>query len=158
LSRNFEENATESVEGLSHLMQRNNRAQEIDMFSLPLALFLSVAAVAVFSFIGVAAWSDSRRKEREAYYRSETLKKLAEAQGTGASSAVELVKEEERIALRRRLEGQKLGGLITVAVGIGLMVFLKAVDHENPAFLVGLIPLLVGAALLAYSYVLGPKK
>ena len=95
------------------------------MFSLPLALFLSVGAVAVFSFVGVAAWSDSRRKEREAYYKSETLKKLAEAQGTGASSAVELVKEEERIALRRRLEGQKLGGLITVAVGVGLMVFLK---------------------------------
>ena len=128
------------------------------MFSLPLALFLSVAAVAVFSFIGVAAWSDSRRKEREAYYRSETLKKLAEAQGTGASSAVELVKEEERIALRRRLEGQKLGGLITVAVGVGLMVFLKAVDHNEPAYLVGVIPLLVGVALLAYSYVLGPKQ
>lgn len=128
------------------------------MFSLPLALFLSVVMVAVFTFIGVAAWSDSRRKEREAYYRSETLKKLAEAQGTGASSAVELVKEEDRIALRRRLEGQKLGGLITVAVGIGLMVFLKAASHDHPAFLVGVIPLLVGAALLAYSYVLGPKK
>jgi hypothetical protein len=139
-------------------MQRNYRAQEIDMFSLPLALFLSVGAVAVFSFIAVAAWSDSRRKEREAYYKSETLKKLAEAQGTGASSAVELVKEEERIALRRRLEGQKLGGLITVAVGVGLMVFLKAVDHNEPAYLVGVIPLLVGVALLAYSYVLGPKQ
>lgn len=128
------------------------------MFPLSLALFLSVVMVAVFTFIGVAAWSDSRRKEREAYYRSETLKKLAEAQGTGASSAVEFVKEEERIALRRRLEGQKLGGLITVAVGIGLMVFLKAASHDHPAFLVGVIPLLVGAALLAYSYMLGPKK
>jgi peptidoglycan/LPS O-acetylase OafA/YrhL len=139
-------------------MQRNNRAQEIDMFPLSLALFLSVVMVATFSFVAVAVWSDSRRKEREAYYKSETLKKLAEAQGTGANSAVELVKEEERIALRRRLEGQKLGGLITIAVGIGLMVFLKAVDHDHPTYLVGLIPLLVGAALLAYSYVLGPEK
>lgn len=128
------------------------------MFSLPLALFLCVVMVSVFSFIGVAAWSDSRRKEREAYYKSETLKKLAEAQGTGASSAVELLKEEERIAFRRRLEGQRLGGLITVAVGIGLMVFLKAVDQNHPTFLVGVIPLLVGAALLAYSYMLGSKN
>ena len=126
------------------------------MFPLPLALFLCVAMVAVFSFIGVTVWSENRRKEREAYYKSETLKKLAEAQGTGASSAVELVKEQERIALRRRLEGQKLGGLITAAVGVGLMVFLKAVDREHPTFLVGLIPLLVGVALLAYSYMLGP--
>jgi len=139
-------------------MQRNNRAQEIDMFPLSLALFLSVVMVATFSFIAVAVWSEARRKEREAYYKSETLKKLAEAQGTGANSAVELVKEEERVALRRRLEGQKLGGLITVAVGIGLMVFLKAVDHDHATYLVGLIPLLVGAALLAYSYVLAPKN
>lgn len=128
------------------------------MFSLPLALFLSVTLVAVFSFLGVLAWSENRRKEREAYYKSETLKKLAEAQGPGASSAVELVKEEERIALRRRLEGLKLGGLITVAVGIGLMVFLKAVDHDHSTFLVGVIPLLVGVALFAYSYALGPRK
>lgn len=131
------------------------------MFPLSLALFLSVVMVAVFTFIGVAAWSDSRRKEREAYYRSETLKKLAEAQGTGAtgaSSAVEFLKEEQRIALRRRLEGQKLGGLITIAVGIGLMIFLKAASHDHPAYLVGVIPLLVGASLLAYSYMLGPKE
>lgn len=128
------------------------------MFSLPLALFLSVVMIATFSFIAVAVWTEARRKEREAYYKSETLKKLAEAQGTGASSAVELMKEEERIALRRRLEGQRLGGLITIAVGIGLMVFLKAVDFNHPTFLVGVIPLLVGAALLAYSYMLGPQK
>ncbi len=128
------------------------------MFSLPFAMFLSVAAVAVFSFVGVAAWSDNRRKEREAYYRGETLKKIVEAQGTGAGSAVELLKEEERIAARRRLEGQKLGGLITFAVGIGLMIFLRAVDHNEPAYLVGIIPLLVGGALIAYSYVLAPKN
>ena len=79
-------------------VQRNNRAEEIDMFSLPLALFLSVGAVAVFSFVAVAVWSDNRRKEREAYYRSEALKKMIEAQGTGASSAVELLRQEERIA------------------------------------------------------------
>jgi Domain of unknown function (DUF6249) len=139
-------------------MQRNNRAEEIDMFSLPLALFLSVGAVALFSFVAVAAWSDNRRKEREAYYRGETLKKMVEAQGTGASAAVELLKEQERITARRRLEGQKLGGLITFAVGIGLMIFLKAVDHDQPAYLVGVIPLLVGGALLAYSSVLAPKN
>jgi hypothetical protein len=138
-------------------MQRSNRAEEIHMFTLPMALFLSVGAIALFSFIAVAAYSDNRRKEREAYYKSETLKKMVESQGTGSTSAVELMREQERIAARRRLEGQKLGGIITLAVGVGLMIFLKAVDHDEPAFLVGVIPLLVGAALLAYSYVLAPK-
>jgi hypothetical protein len=36
---------------------------------------------------------------------------------------IEFLREEEKNATRRRQEGQKLGGLITVAVGIGMMVF-----------------------------------
>jgi hypothetical protein len=39
------------------------------------------------------------------------------------------------------------------------MVFLKALMRDEPAiYLVGLIPLLIGAALLVYSYVLAPKE
>ena len=61
--------------------------------------------------------------------------------------------------MRHRRGGQRLGGLITLAVGIGLMVFLKAVATDEPGvYLVGLIPLLIGVALLAYSYVLAPKE
>ncbi len=52
-----------------------------------------------------------------------------------------------------------MGGLITVAVGIGLMV-INAVDRSDPspAYLLGLIPLLIGVALLAHTYVLAPKQ
>lgn len=126
----------------------------------PMFLFLSIGSIALFSFVAVASWSDARRREREAYYRSETLKKIAETQGsgTGAGSALEFLREEERIAARRRLEGQRLGGLITAVVGIGLVVFLRAIGHREPVYLVGLIPLLVGMALLAYSYLLAPKE
>jgi uncharacterized membrane protein (GlpM family) len=51
-------------------------------------------------------------------------------------------------------------GVITVAVGVGMMVFIKAVDRGNtePTYLVGLIPLLIGIALLAYTYVLARKQ
>ena len=48
---------------------------------LPIFLFLSVASVALFSFVAVAVWSSERRREREAYYRSEILKKIADTQG-----------------------------------------------------------------------------
>lgn len=127
---------------------------------LPIFLFLSVASVALFSFVAVAVWSSERRREREAYYRSETIRKIAETQGAGGSSAIEFLREEEKNAARRRQEGQKLGGLITVAVGIGMMVFIAAVDRNDPepAYLVGLIPLLIGVALLSYSYLLAPKQ
>ncbi len=115
-------------------------------------------SIALFSFLAVASWSDNRRKEREAYYRSETLRKIAEMQGTGAGTALEVLREEDRIGRRRRQEGQRLGGLITTAVGIGMMVFIRAIETKESAYLVGLIPLLVGLALLTYSYLLAPKE
>jgi hypothetical protein len=127
---------------------------------VPKLLFLSIVSVAMFSFVGVAVWSRERRREREAYYRSETLRKIAETQGAGGNSAIEFLREDEKYAARRRGEGQKLGGLITLAVGISMMVFIKAVDRgdPDPAYLVGLIPLLIGVALLAYTYLLAPKE
>ena len=123
------------------------------------AMFVPIiGSIALFSFLGVASWSDARRKEREAYYRTEALKKIAESSSEGAKSAVEYLQEQERNARRRRLEGMKLGGLITAAVGIGMMVFLHGVEREEPAYLVGLIPLLIGVALLAYAFLLAPKE
>jgi hypothetical protein len=128
--------------------------------TLPIFLFLSVASVALFSFVSVAVWSSARRREREAYYRSETIKKIADTQGAGSSSAIEFLREEEKNAARRRQEGQKLGGMITVAVGIGMILFINAVDRRDPdpAYLVGLIPLRIGVTLLAYTYLFAPKQ
>jgi len=116
-----------------------------------------VGSIALFSFLGVASWSEARRKEREAYYTAETLKKISESSGDGAKSAVEYLQEQNRNARQRRLEGIKLGGLITAAVGIGLMFFLRGVEHEEPVYLVGLIPLLIGVALLVYAFTLAPR-
>jgi len=120
--------------------------------------FLSVGAVSLFSFVAVASWSDARRREREAYYRSETLKKIAETQGDGGKAALDFLREEEKNAMRRRREGTRLGGLITVAVGIGFMVFLRGIERSQPAYLLGFIPLFIGVALLAYSFFLAPKE
>jgi hypothetical protein len=124
-----------------------------------LFLFLTFASIALFSFIAVATWAGERRREREAYYRSETLKKIAETQGGGGGSAIEYLREEEKIAARHKREGQKLGGMITMAVGVGMMVFLHSIPDPDArfAYLAGLIPLLIGAVLLVYSYVLAPQ-
>lgn len=129
-----------------------------DLVGVAAMLVPVVGSIALFSFLGVAAWSDARRKEREAYYQGETLKKIAESSGEGAKAAMEMLHERERNELRRRREGLRLGGLVTAAVGIGVMVLLKAIVHDEPGvYLVGLIPLLVGVALLTYTYVMAPK-
>ena len=123
-----------------------------------LFLFLAVASVALFSFLAVSVWADARRKEREAYYQTETAKKLAESPGAGANAAVELLREQERIALRHKRDGIKLGGLITAAVGVGVMVMLRGLEHNEPAYLAGVVPLLIGVAMLTYGYFLAPKE
>ncbi len=125
---------------------------------MPLALFLSVGAVALFSFIAVATWSDNRRREREAYYKSEMLKKLAELQGDNAAAAVAILREQERNDVGRRREGIKVGGLVSAAVGAGLLVALPFLSLDRGAYLAGVIPLSVGIALLAYIYFTAPEK
>ncbi len=122
-------------------------------------VWLIFSAVGLFSFLSVKTYVDGRRKERESYYKSEIMRRIAETQGAGAPAAIELLREEESIQTRKRLEGLKLGGLVTAAVGIGLMIFLFFADDSHPhvAFLCGLIPLLVGAALLAYVYTMAGR-
>jgi uncharacterized membrane protein (GlpM family) len=67
------------------------------------------------------------------------------------------MREQEKNSVKRRLEGMKLGGLITAAVGVGVMVLLRGLDHDEPVYLAGLIPLLIGLALLLYVLLLAPK-
>jgi hypothetical protein len=119
-----------------------------------------VGSIALFSFLAVASWSEARRKEREAYYMGETLKKIAESSGEGAKSALDLLREQEKNSSSRRHEGMKLAGLITTAVGIGVMVLLYGLvpREEGPVYLSGVIPLLIGVALLLYVFMLAPKS
>ena len=116
-----------------------------------------VGSIALFSFLGVATWADARRKERETFYKSETLKKIAESSGEGARAAIELIREQEKNAANRRFEGMKLGGLITAVVGIGVMVLLHGLVQSQPVYLAGLIPFLVGVVLMLYGFFLAPK-
>ena len=117
-----------------------------------------VGSIALFSFLSVAVWSDARRKEREEYYRNETLKKIAESSGEGARAAIELLREQNNVVTKRRMEGMKLGGLITAVVGIGVMVLLHGLVRDEPVYLSGLIPLLIGLALLVYTFLLAPRE
>jgi len=118
-------------------------------------LFLSFVVVSVFSFVSVAVWAGTRHQERKDFYRSETLKKLAES---GSAAVVDYLREEERLADRRRLEerermreGTRLGGLILVAVGGALAIALQQIVREQSVYLIGLIPLGIGVVLLMTS-------
>jgi hypothetical protein len=123
--------------------------------SFGLWMFLSIGAVALFVvFIPVVTWIDSRRKEREAFYKADMMRRLSEASGEGAKAALELLYAEERMKAIRQREGLKIGGLVNLAVGIGLIFMLRSLIPNHGPYLVGLIPGLIGVALIVYAYVL----
>lgn len=126
-------------------------------------MFLSVGAVALFGFLAVAAWSAARQQERESYYRNDMLKKLAESDTQSAAATLAYLQEKERVAEAKseakKREGYLLGGLINLGIGIGLIAFLTAIVNDNRAVgLVGLIPALIGVALLIAAFLLTPRQ
>jgi hypothetical protein len=111
-----------------------------------------------FSFLGVSVWAKERRKEREAYYRSEVLKKIADSTSEGAAYALEYLREKEQSGGRRVRAALRLAGVVLLFAGMALYVFLRRMLPFEPVYLVGLFPVSVGAALLVYSLFLAPRQ
>jgi hypothetical protein len=125
--------------------------------ALGLWIFLSIGAVSLFVvFIPAVTWMDNRRKEREAFYKAETFRRVAEASGEGAKAALEMLREEDRLRRVKVREGMKIGGLTNLAVGIALLIFLRALISNQPVYLCGLIPGFIGIAMLVYTFFLAP--
>jgi hypothetical protein len=133
------------------------KTTEGKMEHLP-AVFGTLIPIAGIAWLAVVVWLGTRQKEKEDFHRSEVLKKIAETPGDAAQKVLEMMRQQEDEAKVRRREGIKLGGLITLAVGIGLMIFLFMIERKQPVWTVGLIPLLVGAALFGYAAFMSPKQ
>jgi hypothetical protein len=117
--------------------------------------FLSIGAIALFAvFIPLVTFIDSRRKEREAYYKADIMRRVTESSGEGSKAVLELLREEARQEQIKKIEGLKIGGIITLATGVALIIFLRSLTGGGAAspYLCGLIPGLIGAAMLVYAY------
>ncbi len=118
-----------------------------------LYFFLSVSTVAFFAFVGTASWNGARTQERLAMYRAELLKKLAEQPGEGALHVLALLRQEQRVKEDEKRRGLLLGGLITGATGLGLVLMLAGVGGNDGfhAWTIGAFVVLIGAALVLFS-------
>lgn len=120
-------------------------------------LFLSIGAVSLFVvFIPLITWMDTRRKEREAFYKAESFRRVAESTSDGAKAALEMMREEARQTRIKTLESMKMGGVINIGVGAGLTIFLRFLigGGQGSPWLVGLIPGLIGVGMLVYVFFL----
>lgn len=137
--------------------------------AISMFLFLSVLMVSVFSFVSIAVWTEMRRKEREAYYKAESVRRVAESSGEGAKYVIEMMREEERILQARekaregkKREGMIIGGMVNVGIGLALMIFLyflqlDRVGGPTHTYLCGLIMVFIGLPLLLYGLFMMPK-
>jgi len=137
---------------MAHLM--------LEIFDNPMNgmwMFLSIGAVALFAvFIPTVTWIDKQHKERAAFYKSETIRRITEASGEGAKAAMDMMREENRLEQLKKREGMKIGGLVCIGVGVASVIFMRAMMSSEPdaPYLVGLVPAFVGVALLVYVYAL----
>ncbi len=130
----------------------------IDYPGVAVFVFLAIGAIALFTFLSVATWAGTRQAEREAYYKADMMKKIAEL-GGDRNPALEYLREQERIKAAKQLGGIKLGGLINIAVGIALIPCLSWIVPQRFAVgAVGLIPLFIGVAMLVYAFWFAPKS
>src|ERR1700759_2728794 len=84
-------------------------------------IITSVIMIAVFTFVSVQVWAEQRRREREAFYRSEVLKKLADSTGDQVQQVREILREQDRNEERKNREGGRLAGVILTGSGLGLI-------------------------------------
>jgi hypothetical protein len=105
----------------------------------------------VFAFLSIVVWVSAPSKERQARDRFALLKTLAEQPGENAARVLDLLQKEDksRAAKRERDERRSWidSGVILIAIGLGLTGMLMALGGRYD-WSVGLIPLLLGIALL----------
>ncbi len=123
---------------------------------------IPVVAIAGGCMVGaVSVWSENRRKEREEFHRNETYQKMLDGSAESAETVRQMIREEESRRERQRIDNQalglKMGGWITTVAGLGLGVFLYFIVPDEPVWLVGLIPLLVGVVLAFYGSSVGSR-
>ncbi len=114
-----------------------------------------VAATDVITMSDSPSQAFRRKKESSMHVaaQADTMRRLTEGSGEGAKAAIQLMREEERLKRIKTLEGLKIGGIINVAVGVALLIFLRVLlgGGAGSPFLCGLIPGFIGIAMLAYA-------
>lgn len=111
--------------------------------------------VASFVFVGVVIWMKQRRSEREAFYRHELVKKMAE-RGESEDQLLGFIREEARIRQANRRQGLIVAGLVTLAIGVSFMVAFS-IFLDDEVWAIGAIPAAIGLALLICGFLFAPK-
>ena len=118
-------------------------------------LFLAAVTVASLAFVSVVVWAENRLKERQAFYRFEFRKRLAEAGKMDAASVASLMKYEHEIRLSQGRHKLLVTAFVFLGIGVGACVGLQFLGGS--IWTLGFIPVSIGLCLLIYGLVFAAK-
>ena len=114
-----------------------------------------VGSVALFTFLAIGRVADNRRMQEEARAKYEFLKKMAEGGSFDVQKYMEFEQIEAAARRGRKIENLKIGGLILVAIGLALSVFLYMIDTDGGnVAAVGVMPGMIGLAMFAGAWMM----
>ena len=126
------------------------------IFSIPIIAIVGGITVAVVRTIGRQRLVELAQQERIA----------AIQRGIDPSKLTPLPMDDDDMSLmamsgperdRRRAQGLMIGGIITLAAGLGIGTFLSLVERSENVWAVGIIPGAIGLALLVSAWIVAPK-
>ena len=125
------------------------------VFSIPIVAIVGGITVGIVRSLGQQRLAELAARERlAAIERGIDPSKLPPPPTLGDASDWS---DAGRRDPHRRAQGLMIGGLVTLAVGIGLSVLIWTTSDERSGWAVGLIPALVGVALLLSAWIVNPK-
>lgn len=126
--------------------------------SIPIVAIIGGITAGIIKTLGRQRLIELAQRERiAAIERGVDPSKLAPLPVTALDDEPEVWNMSQYDRDRRRAQGLMVGGIVTMAVGLGLMAFLSIVEDNGNAWGVGIIPAAVGVALLLSSFLVRPK-
>ena len=129
------------------------------VFSIPIIAIVGGITVAIVKSLGRQRLIELAQQERiAAIQRGLDVSKLPPLPSLADDDDLAVLGLPAYERDRRRSQGTMIGGLITLFAGIGVMAFLMIVNGGDRAWAVGLIPGMVGVALLISAWIMYPKS
>jgi ferric-dicitrate binding protein FerR (iron transport regulator) len=112
-------------------------------------LLAAVYVLALAAFLSIVVWARERRREREAFHRHETVRRLIERGEMSPERLGEFLAGESSEARGRRRGALLLWAVLLLAAGIGLLLGMRGAEEPQVRG-IGFLPALLGVGLLAH--------